>query len=88
MNGATATIISRMFLLEYLSLFVVASLLAFPLAYVVMRHWLDTYNRQIVLSGEIFLWVFLGVGFLVVCMIANRIRKAAQESPADVIKRE
>lgn len=87
-NGATATIISRMFLLEYLSLFVVASLLAFPLAYVVMRHWLDTYNRQIVLSGEIFLWVFLGVGFLVVCMIANRIRKAAQENPADVIKQE
>lgn len=87
-NGATISIILRMFLREYLSLLGVAALIAFPIAYTVMKQWVETYNRQ----TDIGIWPFMMVLFIMALVmmvsIGHRVWKAANENPADVVKSE
>ena len=46
-NGAKHWDIYRIFAKEYLWQMVIASAIAFPVGYVIMRHWLDNYVKQI-----------------------------------------
>ena len=56
-NGAQIRHILQMFFREYLLLLVIAAVIAFPMGYVVMRQWLETYVRQTVING----WVYVGI---------------------------
>ncbi len=87
-NGATVSVILRMFLREYLLLLVYASVLTFPITYLIMKQWIETYNRQ----TDIGVWPFASVlfimAFVVIASIGWRVWKAANENPADVVKSE
>ena len=87
-NGATVSVILRMFLREYMLLLGVSALVAFPITYAVMKHWLETYNRQ----TDIGIWPFICVLIILACVVIGsigwRVWKAANENPADVVKSE
>ena len=87
-NGATVSIILRMFLREYLSLLVIAALIAFPIAYTVMKQWVETYNRQTDIGIWPFMLVLVIMVLIIMISISNRVWKAANENPAEVVKSE
>lgn len=87
-NGATVKNILVMFVKEYLLLLVIASIIAFPLGYVLMKQWLQSYVKQ----TEINLWIYLAIfGFIAIFIFLSigwRIWQAARQNPAKVIKSE
>lgn len=87
-NGATIKTIFALFLKEYLLLLLLSSLIAFPVGYVLMKQWLESYIKQTPISAWMYVVIFIGVGFIVFLSIGWRIRKAARENPAEVIKSE
>ena len=87
-NGATVKDILFMFFREYLTMLVIASVLAFPTTYVIVKQWIQGYIRQMEISIWPFLLVFLGLLAIVIISISWRVWKAANENPADVVKSE
>ena len=87
-NGATVSVILRMFLREYMLLLGVSALVAFPITYAVMKHWLETYNRQTDIGIWPFICVLIILAWVVIGSIGWRVWKAANENPADVVKSE
>lgn len=87
-NGATVKTIIKMFLKEYLLLLVASSVIAFPISYLVMRKWIEGYNRQVEIGYLPFISIFMGVALIIIFSIGWRVWKAANENPAEVIKNE
>ena len=87
-NGAKRWDIYRIFAKEYLWQLVIASAIAFPVGYVIMRHWLDNYVKQTVISWWIYASIFTATACIVFLCIAWRIWKVARVNPAEVIKSE
>ncbi|GFH98533.1 ABC transporter permease [uncultured Phocaeicola sp.] len=87
-NGATVETIIRMFLKEYLLLLVAASIIAFPISYLIMKKWIEGYNRQVEMGCFPFISIFAGIALIIIFSIARRVWKAANENPAEVIKNE
>lgn len=87
-NGATIYHILGMFFKEYMWLLVLSSLIAFPVGYVIMRHWLETYNRQVGIGILPFACIFIGIAAVIVFSVGYRIWQAARQNPAEVIKSE
>lgn len=87
-NGASAGTILHLFFQEYLILLLVASIVAFPLGYVVMKHWLESYVKQTTMAVWIYIVIFLGVAAVIFISIIWRVWKAARQNPAEVIKNE
>lgn len=87
-NGATARDVLSMFFREYLAILGVAALLAFPVVYAVVKHWMETYTRQVEMAVLPFLSVFLLMVAMVMASIGRSVWRAANENPAEVIKRE
>ena len=87
-NGATVKDILFMFFREYLTMLVIASVLAFPTTYTIVKQWIQGYIRQMEISIWPFLLVFLGLLAVVIISISWRVWKAANENPADVVKSE
>lgn len=87
-NGATVKDILFMFFREYLTMLVLASVLAFPTTYTIVKQWIQGYIRQMDISIWPFILVFLGLLAVVIISISWRVWKAANENPADVVKSE
>ena len=87
-NGAKISNILQMFFKEYMLLLTIASLVAFPASYAVMKQWLETYNRQTEIGAWVFITIFIGFAFVIIGSIGYRVWKAANENPADVVKSE
>lgn len=87
-NGATVKTIIRMFFKEYLLLLVASCVIAFPLSYLVMKKWIEGYNRQVEIGCLPFLYIFMGIAAIITASIGWRVWKAANENPAEVIKNE
>ena len=87
-NGATVRNILSLFYREYIVLLLLAALPAFPLAYILVKHWIETYTRQMSIPIAPALGVFLVLLLVVVLSISWRVWRAAHENPAEVIKRE
>ena len=87
-NGATIHHILGMFFKEYMCLLTLSSLIAFPVGYVIMRHWLETYNRQVEIGILPFAGIFIGIVMVIVFSIGWRVWQAARQNPAEVIKSE
>ncbi len=87
-NGARVGDILLLFLREYLLMLVVASAIAFPVGYVVMRRWLESYVEQTAISWWVYAVVFVGIACVVLLSIWARVWKAARQNPAEVIKSE
>ncbi len=87
-NGATAKDVLSMFCREYLVILGVAALLAFPVVYAVVKRWMETYTRQVEMDVLPFLSVFLLMAVVVLASIGRSVWRAANENPAEVVKRE
>ena len=87
-NGATLRDILNMFAKEYLSLLVVASILTFPVGYVLMKRWLEDYIEQTNISVWIYLVIFIGTALIITLCIGWRVWQAARQNPAEVVKTE
>ena len=87
-NGARVGDILRLFAREYLGLLVVACVVAFPVGYVLMRRWLESYVEQTPISAWIYIVIFVGMAALIALCIGWRVWRAANENPAEVVKSE
>ena len=87
-NGAKMSNILQMFFKEYMILLTIASLIAFPASYAIMKQWLETYNRQTEIGAWVFISIFIGFTLVIIGSIGYRIWKAANENPVDVVKSE
>ena len=86
--GANIMDILLMFFTEYMMQVVVAAVIAFPIGYVLMKNWLEQYTRQTEITVWIYLGIFLGISLLITLCIGSRVWRAANENPAQVIKKE
>ena len=87
-NGAIVKDILSMFAKEYFTLLGIASIIAFPVSYVIMKHWLESYTLQTTISGWLYASILMGVALVIAASIGYRVWKAANENPADVVKSE
>ncbi|KAB5100270.1 FtsX-like permease family protein, partial [Bacteroides thetaiotaomicron] len=87
-NGAIIRDILILFLKEYLILLIVASLIAFPIGYIAMKHWLESYVERTEISAWMYGAIFIIVGLIIFFSIIGRVWKAARQNPAEVIKSE
>ena len=87
-NGAHINTILQMFAKEYLTLLVVSSCVAFPIAYGIMKTWIQSYSRQAEIGILPFALIFFGIAIIIALSIGYRVWKAANENPADVVKSE
>lgn len=87
-NGASARLILNLFFKEYLLLLVMASCIAFPLGYVIMKRWLENYVKQTPVNLWIYIGIFAGMLLVIFSSIVWRVWKAAIQNPAEVIKSE
>ena len=87
-NGANVRVILNLFFKEYLFLLIMASCLAFPLSYVIMRHWLETYMKQTSVAWWLYVGVFIMMALIIFLSIIWRVWKAARQNPAEIIKNE
>ena len=83
--GAKVGDILRLFFTEQLVVLLAAAVVAFPVAYVCAKPWLEGYIHQV----EIPLWlcpaIFVGVSLLVALCIGWRVWRTAKAHPADEI---
>lgn len=87
-NGASVKSILNLFFKEYLLLLVVASCIAFPIGYVIMKHWLEGYVKQTPVTIWIYMGIFAAMLLVIFLSIVWRVWKAASQNPAEVIKSE
>ena len=87
-NGATISDIISIFLREYLILLALAATVAFAVGYIVMRHWLEEYVIQTVISWWIYIVILIAVIAIIFISIGWRIWQAARQNPAEIIKSE
>ena len=87
-NGAQVKDILAMFFKQYMVQVLVASAIAFPIGYALMKRWLENYSRQTEISFWVFLAILASVVLLVTLCIGYRVWKAANENPAEVVKSE
>lgn len=87
-NGASVGVILNLFFKEYVLLLFISSLIAFPLGYVVMKHWLENYVKQTPIGMWIYVVIFIGMALVIFFSIIWRVWKTARQNPAEVIKTE
>ena len=87
-NGATLKNILSIFAKEYLILIQLSSLLAFPLGYVIMKSWLQSYVEQTYINAWIYIVILAGTTIVISLCIGWRVWKAARQNPAEVVKTE
>lgn len=87
-NGASVKVILNLFFKEYLLLLIVASFIAFPLGYAIMKHWLEGYVKQTSIDIWIYAGIFVAMLLIIFISIIWRVWRAARQNPAEVIKSE
>lgn len=87
-NGATISDIIRIFLRKYVLLLCIAAGVAFPIAYLVMKSWIESYVLQTSINFWIYPVILLGITLIVALCTGWRIWRAASQNPAEVIKSE
>ena len=87
LGASAATIVSKL-IWEFLKLMIIANILAWPVAYIVMRYWLHNFPYRI----EINLGVFLiggGLAFFIATLtVSYQAIKAANANPVDSLRYE
>ncbi len=87
-NGATVKNIVGMFFREYLTILAVSAIVAFPVTYVVVKRWMEGYNRQTDIGVLPFIAIFAAIALIISLCIGWRVWRTANENPAEVIKNE
>ncbi len=87
-HGAKVKEILTIFTREYGTIFLVSSVVALVLGYIVMHRWKEQFYYQATISWWIYLAVFAFTALVIVVTVLNRVLTTARENPADVIKSE
>lgn len=87
-NGASVRVILNLFFKEYLLLLIIASLVAFPVGYAIMKHWLEGYIKQTPIDLWIYVAILVVMLLIIFVSIIWRVWRAARQNPAEVIKSE
>ncbi|MYD61834.1 MAG: FtsX-like permease family protein [Gemmatimonadetes bacterium] len=86
--GASSGDILTLLLREFAVLIIIASLLAWPAAYLFTRSWLDRFAYRIDLSPSVFLIGSLLVLLIAFCTISFQAIRAARANPVDALRYE
>ena len=86
--GASVINILALFIKDVLLLIIIATLIAFPTAYLIMKFWLNNYAYRIDINGYPFLTVFLFMMFITTLLICFQTIKAAIVNPVKSLKTE
>jgi cell division protein FtsX len=86
-NGATIKDILDIFFKEYLTLLVVGALIAFPVGYIIMKDWLESYVVQTEISAWIYLSILLALIMAIVLCVGGKVMKTSRENPAEEVKK-
>ena len=87
-NGADIKHILSMFAKEYAGLLMIAAVLSFSIGYYIMKQWVENYTLQTNIDWWVFASILMGIAMIITLCIGQRIWKAANENPADVMKSE
>lgn len=87
-SGAKPADIVRLFMKEYMLVLAAASVIAFPVGYVLMKSWLSVYVKQVSVSAWMFLGILLFMSLLMTATIIGHITGASRQDPVQVIKSE
>lgn len=87
-NGATVSVIMKMFIKSYFTMLLLSCIIAFPVVTLVMKRWLEQYVEQTSIGISLYISVFILLSLLILICIWHSIWKAANENPAEVIKSE
>ena len=87
-NGADIKHILSMFAKEYAGLLMIAAVLSFSIGYYIMKQWVENYTLQTNIDWWVFASILMGIAMIITLCIGQRIWKAANENPADVVKSE
>ena len=86
--GSTNSDIFILFSKHFFSLILIANVIAFPLAYLVMKQWLGGFAYQVNINFGLFVLsglMAVAIAFFTICFQAYR---AANQNPAEVLKRD
>lgn len=86
--GASAGSIVKMFFLEYLTIALIANLLALPLAWLFMQNWLQQYAYRSHISAWMYIVIVCATITLIIGAVLYQTIRAARTNPAEVIKSE
>ena len=87
-NGASIREILLLFFKEYLLLLCIASAIAFPVGYLIMKSWIENYVKQTDINAWLYIAIFLLTGMIILCSVFSCVWKAAKINPAEIIKSE
>jgi hypothetical protein len=85
-HGATVKDILDIFFKEYLTLLVVGAVIAFPVGYFIMKHWLENYVVQTEISVWIYAAILLALIMTIVLCVGGKVYRTSRTNPADSIK--
>ncbi|MCF0060980.1 ABC transporter permease [Dyadobacter chenwenxiniae] len=86
--GSSEAAIIMLFLREFLLVMVIAMLISFPLAFLTMQRWLETYAFRIKINWEPFAMVGLGFCSIVTLLVCLQTTKAALTNPVKSLRSE
>jgi len=86
--GASVSRINELLARQFVSLIFISIVISFPLAFFIMKRWLQNFAYKTSQNIWIFLISGLGVLFISIMTVSVQTIKAAQVNPADIIKYE
>lgn len=86
--GASFPNIVLLFIKEFIGVIMLAGLVACPLAYMLMKNWLNNYAYRINITAGPFIWSIGTLGVITFLLILVQTLKLAMENPARSLKTE
>ena len=86
--GSSVTNIIVLFMKEFLLIIIIAGLIAWPLAYMMMQHWLNGYAYRVVITAQPFVISFLLLGAITALLIGLQTMKVALSNPVESLRTE
>ncbi len=86
--GAGTGEITLMIVREFILLILISMIIAFPVAFYLMKNWLQDYTYRTVLSPWIFIFSGLGILLLALLIVSMHTLRAGNSNPVDSIRQE
>ena len=87
-NGAGIKDILSIFFNEYFTLLVVGAVVTFPIAYYLIKKWMEQYVLQTNIPVWIYIVLVLVLAFVIVLCVGWQVYKTSKENPSEVLKGE
>jgi putative ABC transport system permease protein len=87
-HGATIAHVNNMLSREFLWLILIANLISWPLAYIVIKRWLENFSKHIDMQWYLFVISALVTVVITVMITSIHAYRASRMNPADTLKYE